>query len=270
MPAAYRFLRFQIAGVAFFLYWMAFLSPFVSQQTAEVLLSDGGRLIAAVGLLFVFSMPIGYVIHQFAVNRKRSRVHRRSAHDLLESIIDRTNSELLPTDDKNKRFQVLDALLTYFSRTPADSPDPADDSIADELDGRWSHFYARIGLGFYSALPALVVALVTLGLSYFLRPDSPWQPVSLLVAGRFTAEPLSFVVLFLLVAIGAAIILGMNRYLAKLWTEINGIEYMLMLRRHQQVEDTLRNVENPEQVGNDLRRPSVWGETLLGRWLGRR
>ncbi|MEE9236390.1 MAG: hypothetical protein V3U52_01175 [Thermoplasmata archaeon] len=274
MPDTYGFLRFQVAGVAFFLYWMVFLSPFVSGPTVQEILSDGNRLVAGVGLILILGMPVGYVIHQFIVNRYRGEVHRRESHGVLESIIEDTCPDLLPPKGPGdtKRFEVLDSLLSFFSSVSASDQSyirTVEEVISKRLNGRWSHLYARLALGTYSILGAVGATVGTLLLSIFLPHDFPWQPVVLLTRGRFEIGPISILVAVLLAVLIYLLVWRMNSYLPKLWTEICDMEYMLIERKREEIQAALKDITDPVKVGADLRSPSIRRKSFLGQFRGR-
>ncbi len=268
MPDTYGFLRFQIAGVAFFLYFMLFISPFVSSATTAALYADGNRLIAGVGLVIALGMPIGYIIHQFAVNKYRGEAQRRPAHLLLEKMIEKTSPALLPPSSlPSERFQLVDSFLVFFLRLSVSETDTArtvKEEVTEKLDERWSHIYARLAVGTYCVQAAVWATIVTLALS-LLPAAFPWQPLTAGIGGTFVIGPSQAGIALGLMAATVIIIGYMNRYVPKLWAEICTMEYTLLLTKTQEVEDSLKSFADPARVRADLqseikpRRRFYWG-----------
>ncbi len=254
MPETYGFLRFQIAGVAFFMYLLFFLIPFVTNATATRVLSDGNRLIAAVGLIFVLSMPIGYIVHQFVVNEFRSERRRRPSHDYIENLVEREQPMILP-DSGKARFQILDGLVTFFQSLAARGrrwSSTSEEVTSRQLSRRWSHLYARLALGTYSIVAAIIALILLLALSH-LPPQGPWDLLVILLRDRFQVDPLRGLisVVLLLAALGFAGL--MNRYQEKLWREICVLELTLLDSKVSDIQSALNEIQDPENFGLLLR-----------------
>lgn len=223
---SYRLLRFELPSFAVFLYVLMLLAPFLLR--ADISQARVLAILSVAGTIFVASIPIGYLIHQFYVNKYRRKKTKRPSHALLELWINGSISEEDAyrrwTDEK--RFTFIDSMLAF---SYAVSKESCSKHVSNSLSTRWSHFYARCAIGWHSlVVSAIIVAAVVLlseyafSLGFFLEITCVRVAVSLCL---FVA----FLIVLLL----------MNSYIRKLLDEISMIEVNFLLCNEEAIRKHL-------------------------------
>jgi len=116
----------------------------------------------------------------------------------------------------------------------------------EKVDTRWSHLYARLALGQYSFLPAVVATLVTVLLS---RVDTlPWQPVHLALEGNLDTGVANWIISGVLMGMVGVFIVRMNTYVGKLRVEIGVLEAGVLDMKQAAVRSTLTSLTNPSSL----------------------
>lgn len=164
MVAEYRFLRFEIVGLATLFLYTVMLWPVAVAIIRKVILPNLSVALAGIAGLFLFAVPLGYLEHQLVVNRYRSEKKPRKIHGLVGQLIaeeaqkqSKTNPlEGLGSLNRNSILTTLTELFFFCKNTQFD-PD-----IFDRISDRWSHFYARKAVGLYAPIISLVFWIATL------------------------------------------------------------------------------------------------------------
>lgn len=176
MTAEYRFLRFEIVGITTMLYTAIVISPVIFNGLLDFISSNVSAALAFIGALFLFSIPIGYIIHQFAVNRYRSPKEHYTFFEKLDKYVQEKIAKTKDVKLKNSYTKLdelkksafltalLDAILHYEGNGYFGN-------IYDRIEVRWSHFYARKSVGKYSPLASGVFTILIL---FILSFTSSW------------------------------------------------------------------------------------------------
>lgn len=248
MSSEYRFLRFEIVGLATLVFLLIGLSPMIKLEAVTGSLENVSTSISIIAGLFLFSIPLGYWEHQLVVNIYRSEKQNRLAHLFLRDLV----LEAQESDKAKKSKTFFDslsplgrsALLTglldmcIYSRKSVASAD-----IYERLGDRWSHFYARRAVGRYAPIASILLWGVALILGYFFSwPMSymfEWQRILISVA--------------LWIAIFASSIRIIDNYSGKIWAEINFIESGIVLSNKEEnrriVSEVVKSLaEHPEYI----------------------
>src|SRR5438094_102709 len=215
MPAEYRFLRFDIAGLATLINYSIITLPVALPFIESSGFGNLSVSLAAVSAVFLISVPLWYWEHHLVVNYYRSRKHHRRVHDILESIIIE-EEKTLPTQPNTSILNQLDeaakaAFLTAFTEICMFSRDIKSNPEAHgRLSDRWSHFYARKAVGLFSPAIALILFIATISLAAVYHLPFNWGNL-----------PLSIVV-WLLITIPNLLLI--DPYTMKIWREIGYLE----------------------------------------------
>lgn len=249
MPAEYRFLRFEVVGIATIAFLLIGILPLLEYAFVSSLLTDMNASLAVVAGLFLLSLPLGYGQHQLVVNVYRSHQRKRAVFEVLEDLVLEAEESY-----KKKRKPVkqpffkslnpmrkntfLTALLDLCVYSGSSYIDP---DIFSRLSDRWSHFYARRAVGKYAPRHSLLLWIIVFILGFF----SSW-PLNFQVPNLIMVILWWFVVFEL---IGRKI----DSYSMKIWFEISFLETSIVLANKDKISDTISKVvssmiEHPEYV----------------------
>lgn len=235
MTVEYRFLRFEIVGITTILYTTIVISPIIFDGIINFVSSNVSAALAFVGALFLFSIPLGYIIHQFAVNIHRSPKEQSTIFDKLdryvqEKIITTKDTELhnkyknLKDMEKNSFLTaLLDAILHY-------ERDAYFGNIYDRIEVRWSHFYARKAVGKYAPLAS---GAFTILLILIFSSTTDW------VVLTFTSVVTSFGIWLIILIFSLIFIHG---YSKKILLEIDNLERIIFLSKKKEIDKIIVNV----------------------------
>lgn len=179
MAVEYKFLRFEIVGIATILYTIIIILPLIFDGFKNFLSTDISAAIAFIGSLFIFSIPLGYIMHQLVVNKYRSERRENDIFRIIDLFINEKIKGFKGIKEDEKKFikknynilqgreknSFLTALMDYFAHT-----DKSGDAY-ERIEVRWSHFYARKSVGKYAPLASAPFALL---LSIFIIFSTDW------------------------------------------------------------------------------------------------
>ena len=247
MAAEYRFLRFESAGLATIIFLIISLLPLFLSNILELIKTNVATVVAIIASIFLLSLPLGYIEHQFVVNKYRSHKTKRIMHNILSNTIldiqKSNNSENIERpffckfDEKLKMSfltEVFDVILGYKDFK-------IDKSIQDRLRNLWSHFYARKAVGVYSPLFTTVLYFIII-ISALLNNI----PMNLSEISIFTSA------IFLILIWGLGLIF-INSYSEKIWFEINSLEMSILSAEMKGIKPLLQKItfylmEHPEYL----------------------
>jgi hypothetical protein len=246
MSAEYRFLRFEVVGIATVVFLVVGLLPVLDKAFLTSLISTADAALAVVAGLFLVSLPIGYAEHQIVVNVYRSPKMNRAPLRILKDIVTRAE-ESCKKEKKEAFFRLLDDLqknsfltaLLDFCIYCRDST--ADPGVFTRLSDRWSHFYARRAIGRYAPVFSVVLWIVTIALGYVLS----W-PIIFKV-NNFAISIIWWVVIFVLCN------RSMDVYANKIMLEISFLETSIVLANREKMEKKVTEIvcylaEHPEYI----------------------
>jgi len=221
VSSEYRFLRFEVVGIATIVFLLIGIAPLVDKNWLTTSLANTETSLAVVAALFLISLPLGYWEHQLVVNVYRSHKKERRVFKILKDNvleIERTHT----TQTKKPFFGTLDekmknALLTSLLDVYVYANSSISPEIFGRLSDRWSHFYARRAVGRYAPIISLLFWAVAVILGYLLK----WPLVFQLE--NFVVSILWWVVIFILC------IVLIDIYAQKLWEEICFLEESIVL-----------------------------------------
>lgn len=230
MSSEYRFLRFEVVGIATIVFLLIGIAPFVDRNWLTTNMVNTETSIAAVGALFLISLPLGYWEHQLVVNVYRSPKKERRAFKILKDVV-MDIEKRHTTSTKKPFFDSLDdrmknALLTSLLDIYIYTNSTVNAEIFGRLSDRWSHFYARRAVGIYAPIISLLLWIVTLILGYLTQWPLIFQLQNFLVSIAW------WVVVFLFSHF------LIDRYAQKLWEEISFLEESIVLANSKKVEET--------------------------------
>lgn len=246
MSEEYRFLRFEVVGIATIVFILVEMAPLLDSASLAVWMSDLDTSLAFVTGLFLLSLPIGYAEHQIVVNIYRSHKKPRKAFEILEDIVLETQ-EAHKDDSKKPFFTEFDAMeknsfltslldLCIYSRKSV-----ARASIYDRLSGRWSHFYARRAVGRYAPIFSILIWISIVVSGYLLSWPIIFEPAKLALSIIF------WIVLFVLC------VLVIDRYANKIWLEISYLETSILMASRDEVKKIVSKIvslmiEHPQYI----------------------
>ena len=249
MPAEYRFLRFEVVGIATIAFLLIGILPLLEDTFVSSLLTDMNASLAVVAGLFLLSLPLGYGQHQLVVNVYRSHERKRAVFEVLKDLVLEAEESYKKSGKTGKEpfFQSLNhirknsfltALLDLCVYSGSSHIDP---DIFSRLSDRWSHFYARRAVGKYAPISSLLLWIIVLILGFI----SSWP-------FNFQTENFFIAILWWITVFG---LIGrkIDSYSKKLWFEISFLETSIVLANKDKISDTISQVvslmiEHPEYV----------------------
>jgi len=246
MSEEYRFLRFEVVGIATIVFVLAELVPILKTASLVVWISDLDASLAFVAGLFLFSLPIGYAEHQIVVNIYRSYKKPRKAFEILEDIVLKAQ-EAHKNDSEKPFFEKFDAvekssfLTSLLDLCIYSNESVAEANIYDRLSGRWSHFYARRAVGRYAPIFSILIWISIVVSGYFLSWPIIFEPA------RLVSSFIFWVVLFFLC------VLLIDRYANKIWLEISYLETSIILASRDEIKKIVNKIvtsmiEHPQYI----------------------
>ena len=243
--AEYRFLRFEIVGLATILFFLIGIWPMIESAFLSSLVEDFEVSLAIIAGLFLLSLPLGYCEHQWVVNVYRSKKAVRRVHEILKVMVLKAQKSY-ETEKEKPFFTKFDDLgensfltalldLSIYSKNS-----PINTTIFSRLSDRWSHFYARRAVGRLAPIFAGVLF------------------VAVLIVGLLLSWPLVFqwpniaVSLLMWVLIFSFCLYVIDSYSKKLQLEIGYLESAIVLA-NKDVEKLVSRIvslmiENPEYI----------------------
>jgi hypothetical protein len=249
MSAEYRFLRFEIVGIATIAFLLIGIFPMLDSTFLSSLLARMDASLAIVAGLFLLSLPLGYVEHQLVVNAYRSPGSKRAVFEVLEDMVVEIEESYKKNEKTAKQcfFQELDSvrknsfltiLLDFciYSNTAR-----VNSSVFSRLSDRWSHFYARRAVGKYAPMFSIVLWIILLILGLLVSWPLSFQLQNFVLAGLW------WITVFWL--IGGKI----DSYSKKIWFEISFLETSIVLANRDKILNEISPVvismiEHPEYV----------------------
>ena len=221
MSSEYRFLRFEVVGIATIVFLLIGIAPLLDKNWLTANLANTETSLAVVAALFLMSLPLGYWEHQMVVNMYRSHKKERRVFKILKDNvleIERTHT----TQTRKPFFETLDdkmknALLTSLLDVYVYANSPISHEVFGRLSDRWSHFYARRAVGRFAPIISLLFWVATVVLGYLLK----WPLV-------FQIENFAVSIAWWLVIFILCIVL-IDLYARKLWEEICFLEESIVL-----------------------------------------
>lgn len=244
--AEYRFLRFEIVGLATIIFLLVGLWPMLESTFLSSLLKDLEASLAIIAGLFLLSLPLGYCEHQWVVNVYRSEKASRKVHKILRDMVLEAQ-ESYETEKEKPFFESFEKLeensfltallgLSIYSKGS-----PIDPTIFTRLSDRWSHFYARRAVGRL----APIVSVTLFGM--------------VLVVGHFLSWPLIFqwpnsvasLVIWVLIFVFCLWVI--DSYSKKIQLEIGYLESSIVLANEAETKQLVSRIvismiENPEYI----------------------
>lgn len=173
MSAEYRFLRFEIVGLAAIIFLLLGIWPMLDSAFLSSLLENLEASLAIVAGLFLLSLPLGYCAHQWVVNVYRSENATRTVHNVLKDMVleaqksyetekEKPFFSSLNASEENSFLTALLDLCIYSKNSPLDT------AIFTRLSDRWSHFYARRAVGRLAPIFSVILFIVVLIIGHFL------------------------------------------------------------------------------------------------------
>jgi hypothetical protein len=223
----YRFLRFESVGITTIIFLICGFLPLIPDSVFNSIKLDLSSTAAIIGAIFLLSLPLGYLSHQFVVNKYRSENKPRIIHKFLEKRIkDIDNnffSNWLPIEKISFLTSLLD-LSIYNSKNNTDK------EIHDRISSLWSHFYARKAVGKYSPTIGIIIQGILIFSSVILGINLA------LGINRLIISALIWAFIFI---VGIFLI---DPYSKKIWNELNYLEIELILYEYNQVYGILTNI----------------------------
>jgi hypothetical protein len=248
MSAEYRFLRFEIVGLATIIFVLAATLPLLDLKIVSSTMTNIGTFLSIVAGLFLFSIPLGYWEHQLVVNVYRSEKKPRAAHlyvrdmvlEVQKTIKNKKKDIFFESFSDRAKNSFLTALvdMCIFSRNSF-----SDTSIHGRLSDRWSHFYARRAVGRYAPIVAVILWVFTLLVGHLYSWPLPY-------AFEWQNFLVSLIVWIAIFGISIRII---DSYSGKIWAEISFLESAVVLARKKENVEMIKNVvenvyEHPEYI----------------------
>jgi hypothetical protein len=230
MSSEYRFLRFEVVGIATIIFLLVGIAPLIDKDWLTTNFANTETSIAAVGALFLISLPLGYWEHQLVVNVYRSHKKERRVFKILKDIVleiekKQSTSAKKPffesLDEKMKNAFLTSLLDIYVYANPSVSPE-----IFGRLSDRWSHFYARRAVGVYAPIISLLFWIVAVILGFLTKLPLIFQ------LDRFAVSIAWWVVIFILSKV------LIDLYAQKLWEEISFLEESIVLANRKKAEES--------------------------------
>ena len=257
MSSEYRFLRFEVVGIATIVFLLVGIAPLVDRDWLTGNVTNAETSLAVVAALFLISLPLGYWEHQLVVNVYRSHKKERRVFKILrDNILEIEKAHA--TQTKKPFFETLDPKMkNAFLTSLLDIFVYANSSINPEVYGRlsdrWSHFYARRAVGVYAPLISLLFWVVTVIIGYVLQWPLIFHLENVVVSVAW------WVVIFILCKV------LIDLYAQKLWEEISFLEESIVLadakgNAAKAVEATITSMmEHPDYYAkNDSYGRAIW------------
>jgi hypothetical protein len=249
MSAEYRFLRFEIVGIATIVFLVIGILPLLNSASLTSWISDADTAIAVVASLFILSLPLGYAEHQIVVNVNRSHKAARAVFKILEATVLKAQEDFVRAhsstqrqffmsfDDKQKNA-FLTSLLDLYVYSKESIADP---NIFNRLSERWSHFYARRAVGKYAPIFSIILWILIVILGYAFS----WPIIFQLP--NFVMSLIWWGVIFVLC------IRLIDTYAQKIWFEISFLETSIVLANREKIEPIIVKIvssmiEHPEYI----------------------
>jgi len=249
MPAEYRFLRFEVVGIATIAFLLIGILPMLEDAFVSSLLTDMNASLAVVAGLFLLSLPLGYGEHQLVVNIYRSHERKRAVFELLKDLVLEAEESykkngkiakqpLLQSLDNVRKNSFLTVLLDLCVYTGNSCIDP---NIFSRLSDRWSHFYARRAVGKYAPIFSFALWIIVLILGFLF----PWP---------FSFEIQNFIMAILWwITVFGLIGRKIDSYSKKIWYEISFLETSIVLVNKDKISSIISKIvrsmiEHPEYV----------------------
>lgn len=240
MPAEYRFLRFEVVGIATIAFLLVGILPLLEDTFVSSLLTDMNGSLAIIAGLFLLSLPLGYGQHQLVVNIYRSHQRKRSVFEVLEDLVLEAEESYKKNDKTAKqpffkslnhvrKNSFLTALLDLCVYSGNSYINPG---IFSRLSDRWSHFYARRAVGKYAPIFSFLLWIIALILGFL----SSWP-------FNFQAQNFIMAILWWIVVFG---LIGrkIDSYSKKIWFEISFLETSIVLVNKDKILGMISKVVN--------------------------
>jgi hypothetical protein len=240
----YRFLRFEIVGIATVIFLVVGVLPILDPASLRSWISDPSTVIALLGGLFLISLPLGYAEHQVVVNVYRSHKTPRAVFEVLEDMVLNAQDSVKSSEkpffakfDNVRKNSFLTSLLDVIIYSQKNT-DPA---VYDRLSGHWSHFYARRAVGKYAPLFSIFLWLSFVVLGFLLSWPIVFRLTNFVIAVAWFGAVLGLCVLFI------------DSYAKKIWFEISFLETSIVLANRKETEPSVLKVvsamiEHPEYI----------------------
>lgn len=246
MSAEYRFLRFEVVGIATVFFFMIGILPVIDESFLRSLFLDTNAALTILAGLFLVSLPIGYAEHQMVVNVYRSHKMDRATFRILSDIV--SSAEKSCKGERKESFfnsinnlqknSFLTSLLDFCIYRKDSTTDP---TIFVRLSDRWSHFYARRAIGRYAPIFSGLLWIVAVILGYVLQ----WPIVFEL--RNFVISAIWWIVVFILCN------RLMDVYANKIMLEISFLETSIILANRERIEKSVTEIvcylaKHPEYI----------------------
>lgn len=159
----FKFLRFEIGGLAVVFWGVVCLFPVVNIQ--QVFSIGVGEFFVGFFGSLIISLPLGNYVHQLTDSlfspylRRRARFFKRKSTANAETIYPDICEDL-----NDKSYQLLHVLSQSIEYTIQDESNSASilkiDVVRESIRSRYSYFYARIEAGFVSPIVGALVAFL--------------------------------------------------------------------------------------------------------------
>ena len=242
----YRFLRFEIVGLATIIFLLIGIWPMLESTFLSSLLKDFEASLAIIAGLFLLSLPLGYCEHQWVVNVYRSEEAIRTIHRILKDMVLKAQ-ESYETEKEKPFFANLNELeessfltalldLSIYSKNS-----PIDTTIFSRLSDRWSHFYARRAVGRLAPIISVTLFIVVLIIGQFLSWPLVFQWPNI------ASSVLIWALIF------AFCLCVIDSYSKKLQLEIGYLESAIVLAHEDEIKKLVSRIvrlmiENPEYI----------------------
>lgn len=240
MSAEFRFLRFEIVGIATIAFLVIGILLMLESSVIVSFVEDMNGSLAVIAALFIISLPLGYGQHQLVVNVYRSHEKKRAVFDLLEDMVEEAersigqkeeigqNSLIQQLNANSKRKNsFLNAILDVCLYANQSLVNPG---VHERISNRWSFFYARRAVGKYAPVFSLGLWIILLLTGFF----ASWP-------FRFQLENFAMAALWWIVVFG---LIGrkIDSYSEKLWFEISYLETSVILASKDKIQGVVSNI----------------------------
>jgi hypothetical protein len=242
MTEEYRFLRFEIVGITTILYTLLILLPLIFTGLKDFLAKDMSAALAFVGSLFVFSIPIGYIMHQLVVNKYRSEKKPTEIFSILDKYVNKIIRDIKEEKQKEKikkSYDDLDArqknsFLTALLDVILHMKQDEYGDVYDRIEVRWSHFYARKSVGKYAPLAAIPFGILSALILSYTTKWIIFEPQKLVISVIFSA--FIWLVLFIFS------LFFIDSYSKKIMLEIEYLEKIVFISKKKEADELTTNV----------------------------
>jgi hypothetical protein len=236
MSSEYRFLRFEIVGIATLVFLTIGLLPILKYETLQSVITDAGTVVAILGGLFLASLPLGYWEHQLVVNVYRSPDKKRKAFGIIEESVKEIEKKKL-VNGGTAFFQSMESMVrNAFITSLLDvsiycKNSKVDKDVFGRLSDRWSHFYARRAVGSYAPIISLILFLIMAIPGYVFSFNS-----LVFEQSRIILSVCWWVFVF------AFSKFAIDSYARKLWEEINHLETAIVVANLEEVKPIFESI----------------------------